>query len=308
MERTNCPVCGSDEADILFVGKDEWHGRQGEFPTLKCHICGHIYLSPRPTLDEIGAYYPDTYQPYTIAPDDEPSAWQRFNRRLALRKRVKYIRKHVPVKGKVLDVGCATGNFLAALRDDGWQVQGVEVSEYAVNYGRTRHQLDIFHGLLDEASFPDNSFDLVSFWDVLEHVHDPVATLQEANRLTKTGGYLLLLLPNPSSLEAKLFGGYWAGWDTPRHLNVPSEQVLETRLLPKTGWQFQSMHCLTGRIWLFNLSLAHWLNNHIDNDTQKRWIMRVMRSLPMRLLSLPIFGIIERLRLGSVMAILARKL
>ncbi len=306
MEQVSCALCGADNKKLLFEGRDEWYKQPGTFPTVQCQECGHIYITPRPDKDEIGVFYPNEYSPYHIASEDEPSWWQRFNCRYGMSKRVKLIRSRLPKRGNVLDVGCATGNFLAALRDDGWQVQGVEVNEYAANYARARHQLNVFNGELTNAQLPDQHFDLVVFWDVLEHVHHPRETLLEAARIAKPQSTLLLVLPNVDSFEAQWFGQYWAGWDTPRHLHIYSQNVIR-QFLNETGWQMTEMICITGRIWLFNLSLEHWLQNKVHSIRRRKMIMSVMRSLPIRLLSLPYFMIIERLKKGSVMAIFAKR-
>lgn len=307
MEQVTCALCGADNTELMFVGRDEWYGREGEFPTVRCRECGLIYLNPRPDRAEIGQYYPDEYAPYFRAIDDEPSWWQRFNRRLAIRKRIRLVQKRLPQPGRVLDVGCATGTFLAALRAHGWQTQGVELSSYAAAYARSRHGLDVFTGEIVDAQFPANQFDLVVLWDVLEHVHQPRETLLEAARVAKPTGTLLLTLPNPNSIDAWLFGQYWAGWDTPRHLYIYSEEVIY-RFLQETGWQMLEMTCVTGRIWLFNLSLEHLLQNKLANKHIRQVLMAIMRTLPVRILSLPYFMLIERLKKGSGMAIFARRL
>ena len=306
MEKVPCALCGANQTELLFRGYDEWYKQVGSFPTVQCELCGHIYITPRPDKNEIGAFYPDEYSPYYTAIEDEPSLWRQFNRRYGMSKRVKLIQSRLLRKGCVLDVGCATGNFLAALRDDGWEAQGVEFSEYAANYARQRHQLDVFHGELEDAHFDDQRFDLVIFWDVLEHVHHPRETLLETARIAKVDGTLLLVLPNPDSFEARLFGQYWGGWDTPRHLHIYSETVI-SQFLSETGWKMTEMICVTGRIWLFNLSLEHWLQNKMQSIRGRKIIMAMMRSLPMRLISLPYFMITERLKKGSVMAIFAQR-
>ncbi|MCA9977269.1 MAG: hypothetical protein KC413_16025, partial [Anaerolineales bacterium] len=120
-------------------------------------------------------------------------------------------------------------------------------------------------------------------------------------------GTLLLVLPNPHSIDAWLFGKYWAGWDTPRHLYIYTEPVIR-RLLYETGWQMVEMTCITGRIWFFNLSLSHLLQNKLTHEGLRRLIIMIMQSLPVRILSLPYFMIIERLKKGAGMAVFAHRL
>lgn len=304
MENVTCAVCGADDSEILFEGKDEWHHLPGRFPVRRCCQCRLIYLSPRPDRSEIGRYYPDEYAPYQPAVGDAPSLLQRFERRYALYKRIKAIQRYVPGQGRVLDVGCATGNFLAALQARGWDVYGVETNANAAAYARRQLNANVFAGELEEARFPNNFFDLIVFWDVLEHVHQPRLALTEAARIARPGARLLLVLPNPDSLEAQLFGQYWAGWDVPRHLQIFPLTTIE-RLLRETGWQVNHVICLTGRHWLFNLSLQHWLNHHVSSAAWRKIILMIARLWPVRILTLPYFVIVEKVRKGSVMAIFA---
>ncbi|MEM7333742.1 MAG: class I SAM-dependent methyltransferase [Chloroflexota bacterium] len=306
LEQVNCHVCGSDNTTILFEGEDLWFKRPGRFPVCVCQVCGLIYLNPRPHRDAIGAYYPDSYQPYKIATEDIESPTQRWEQAYSIQKRVNVIQKHCPNPGTVLDVGCATGNMLAALRDVGWQPTGVEMNPTASAYARERHQLDVFTGELNEAAFENGRFDLVIFWDVLEHVFEPKETLQEAARIAKSEATLILTLPNPESIDAKLFGSSWGGWDTPRHLQIFPKAVVN-RLLNETGWEMENLICMTGRHWLFNLSLQHWLEQRVDSKKVRQFILSITRSTIFRAITLPYFILVEKLKRGSVMVIFARR-
>lgn len=305
-ETVRCAVCGSDETKTLFYGADYWFKLNGRFPVGQCKTCRLIYLKLRPTRDSIGVYYPEAYQPYRIATEDIEPRRQRWEQATMLKKRVRAIQKRCPQPGRVLDVGCATGTLLASLRDAGWDPHGVEPNPKASAYARERLGLDVVSSELQNANLGDSSFDLVIFWDVLEHVFDPRDTLAEAARLAKPGGTLLLSLPNPHSIDAKLFGKFWAGWDIPRHLQIFPLPVLR-RLLEETGWQMEEMLCMTGRHWLFNLSLQHWLENRVKAAWMRRLVLGTTRSAVFRALTLPYFMIIEKLKLGAIMVIFARR-
>lgn len=306
LENVRCAVCGSDTPEILFEGADYWFKLPGRFPVCQCTQCGLLYLNPRPTRDSIGAYYPENYQPYRIATEDIGSYRQRWEQATMLKKRVRAIQKRTPEPGRVLDVGCATGTLLAALRDVGWEPHGVEPNPKASAYARERLGLNVITGELQDAGFDEKSFDLVIFWDVLEHVFDPRDTLVEAARLAKPNGMLLLTLPNPHSVDAKLFGTYWAGWDIPRHLQIFPLPNL-ARLLRETGWRMDETLCMSGRHWLFNLSLQHWLENRVSAPRVRRAVLGVTRSAVFRALTLPYFMLIEKLKLGAIMVIFARR-
>ncbi len=304
METVICNLCGAVEAETLFEGYDRLYRQPLRFLMKRCRVCGLIYLSPRPDSEEITSYYPDNYVAYLPAIDDDPSWWRRLNRRRSLAKRLRVILSRAGQTGRVLDVGCATGNLLNALRGHGWEVYGVELNARAAAYARERLGLPVFTGDLMGVHFPDGWFDMVILWDVLEHLHDPKGVLQEAARVTRPGGRLVLSLPNPHSVEARVFGRYWAGWDVPRHLHIFTVSVLGC-LLSKTGWQIDEVFSMGGRHWLFVLSLRYWLEEHLHSRTLRQALLKVAESLPMRLLMLPYYIVVERLRRGSVMTVFA---
>jgi SAM-dependent methyltransferase len=99
-------------------------------------------------------------------------------------------------RGRLLDVGCGAGYFLDAARETGWDVRGVELSPTAARVGREQLRLDIFQGTLAEAGFPDNWFDVVTLFEVVEHLRDPGAVLADAQRILKPGGLLAVQVPN----------------------------------------------------------------------------------------------------------------
>jgi SAM-dependent methyltransferase len=304
MESVDCTLCGASNAEILFTGRDLWYGIEGHFPVCRCRVCGLIYLSPRPSVAEIADYYPAQYAPYRLAEASAASRWQRWNRRYGEGKKVRAVEREIAEQGKALDIGCATGDFLERLRERGWQVAGVETSAEAAAYGRARLGLDIFTGHLEEAHFPDSSFSLVTMWHVLEHLHDPFGTLMEVARITRPEGTLVLAVPDPGSLEARLFGRFWAGWGVPRHLHIFSRSLLK-QYLSSTGWRVKKVRHMTGRHWLFNLSLRHWVNERIASPPARRLLLGLAASLPVRLLTLPLFVLVEKLHKGSIMVLFA---
>lgn len=306
MEFVKCALCGAENDETLFIGHDEWYHQPGDFPVKRCRECHLIYLNPRPTKAEIGQYYPAVYEPYLSAIEDESSRFRRWERRYGMYKNLRVVTRRVSQQGRALDIGCATGNFLVALSQAGWEVAGVDTSQVAVDYARSRFGLDVYHGELDEANYPDQHFDLVTLWNVLEHVYDPGQLLKETARITKPGGTLMFSVPNLDSFEARLFGRYWAGWDVPRHLHIFSQDVIR-RYLKESGWELTEIFCMTGRMWLFNLSLQHWLQNEVKSESKRHWIMGLAKSIPVRLIMLPYFAVVERLKKGSITAVVATR-
>lgn len=129
-------------------------------------------------------------------------------------------------KGRLLDVGCGNGRFLAQMRELGWEVMGVEPDPEAVRIAREQFGLEIFQGTLEEARFPDDNFDAITLNHVIEHVTDPISLLTECRRILKPVGKLVVVTPNIRSLGARLFGKAWLHWDPPRHLFLFSPKSL----------------------------------------------------------------------------------
>lgn len=303
MEVVDCTNCHSSQKQPVYELADFWQKQAGTFVLNKCLHCGLLYLSPRPTEAEIGRYYPDEYAPFATQP---ASRWQRWNRQLGLRKRTRLIERYQPKKGHALDVGCATGDFLLALQQEGWHVQGVELTPSAAHYAREQHGLTVADGSLESADFAEQQFDLITMWHVLEHVYDPEQTLRETARIARPDALLLLAVPDPESWEARIFGRSWAGWDAPRHLHLFRLSHLQAKLT-EIGWDPIATHYMDGRHVLFALSCRHWLDNHRLPNWFKTISNRIIGSVFARILLLPYFWLIERLGKGSIMVILARR-
>lgn len=133
-----------------------------------------------------------------------------------------------------LDVGCATGRLLEALRDEGWETAGVELCEPSAEYGRTQRGLQIKSGTLEEAGFPDESFHIVHASHLVEHLTEPRLFLKEAFRILKPGGYVILVTPNTAGFQARLFGRAWRSL-IEDHICLFSKQNLSL-LLRKEGF------------------------------------------------------------------------
>ncbi len=301
-----CNLCNSQTARILFAGTDRLHGGEERFNLMECQQCGLIYLNPRPGLEELDRYYPVDYQPFLKAIADEPTLFKRLDRRYGLYKRTHEVIKRAGYSGRVLDIGCATGIFLEGMRVRGWQPDGVELSEFAAKYARERFALPVFSGTLEGAGYPDNQYDLVTMWDVLEHLPDPSGTLAEINRILKPGGWLVLSLPNPLAWERYWFNQYWAGWDVPRHFHLFTPDVL-ARYLEQAGLQMNEITSFTGRHGVLVLSIQMWLTSKNYSDRTNRLILALIKSLPARMLTYPFYALADALNRSSIMVVFAHK-
>jgi len=187
-----------------------------------------------------------------------------------------------------------------------WQVFGVEPNQWAARYAREQLKLDIFHGHLLEANLADNQFDVVTLWDVLEHLHDPRQTLTEIWRILKPGGFLICSVPNLDSIDAKLFGRFWIGLDAPRHLYVYSRCTLSAML--KAGClQPRKFFCFYGRYTAFALSVRLVLREWVQSERTRTWLDRILFAPLWRFLFLPYFFFIDKLGRGTIVTVYAQK-
>lgn len=305
-EYVPCALCGKDETERLYLGRDRAYGRPGRFPIVRCRHCGLVYINPRPDLQAIGYYYPADYEPYKRAPEEARFKIQQIHQRLKLRSRCLVVAK-LCKRGQLLDVGCATGIFLAQMKRYGdWQVFGVEPNQWAARYAMDRLGLDVFHGYLSEADFADDQFDIVTMWDVLEHVHDPRRILAEIYRVLKPGGFLICGVPNLASVDAKIFGRFWIGRDVPRHLYVYSRHTL-SMMLKAEGLQPQKFFCFYGRYKAFALSLKLLLREWVRSERARKWLDRILFMLVWPFLFFPYFFLVDKLGKGIIVTVCAQK-
>jgi SAM-dependent methyltransferase len=144
-------------------------------------------------------------------------------RRRAVDEEVRML--HAVAQGRLLDVGCGSGEWLSLMKNQGWRVEGVDFDANAVRVARERG-LDVHCGSLDEQRFPDDTFNAVTLNHVIEHIPDPLGTLTECARILKPGGRLILFTPNVSSLSHRVFKQHWRGLEPPRHLHLFSPQSM----------------------------------------------------------------------------------
>ncbi len=249
MEWVKCDLCGLDDVESLLTGKERSWGGEEEFGVVRCRNCGLIYTNPRPTQEEISRYYPSQYSAFAFS----QGGLGGLLRRTLLEREVRKMRSLIGEVGRVLEVGCGTGEYLAALQQvGGWSVMGLEPSPYAAQVAKERG-LEVVTGTLEEARLDDQAFDLVILRHVLEHLPSPSHTLGEVRRLLADGGLCHLTLPDIGSWEAKLMGRFWYDLDLPRHLYHFTKKTLFD-LLAKHYFQVRRIgHSYTPNIWIGSL-------------------------------------------------------
>ncbi len=231
MRDVPCLFCGVADERLRFV--------EAPFRVVECARCGLVYVNPRLPPERLHAMYQHDYWTSDRASEFGYSAYLAeaplYLRTYRLRSR--HVRRHCPAPGRVLDVGCAAGFFLAVMKEQGWRTTGVELSEPMVEHARSRLDLpDVRVGDLLGVDLPPASFDLITMWDVIEHLEDPPAHLSAARRLLAPGGRLLLETQNVDSAFARLLGRRWQHYKHEEHLYHFDPRSLR-RLLETTGWE-----------------------------------------------------------------------
>ena len=303
MEWCRCPLCGEDQAQPWRAGPDRLHGTPGTYQLVRCRNCRLVYLNPRPTLDEIEAIYPAEYSPHRVV-RRRANPLRRLDIAYGMAKRARFVERYLPEKGRALDVGCATGEFLLELGRRAWQVVGVEISQAAAQTA-IEAGLDVRVGTLEQSGLEASSYDLVTLWDVIEHLHDPVGALGEIRRLLKPAGLLVMSTPDLSALDARLFGDYWAGLDIPRHLCL-FDPVMMSRLLEQGGFELVARRYLTGSYSVALMSARAWLRDRRWPAPAQAGALRLAELPLWRLLAWPLFRLAERAGIGPVMTVVAK--
>ena len=178
---------------------------------------------PKPSIEELPSYYES--EDYISHTDGKRSLFEKlyqFIKNIALKNKLKLINSQSQ-KGKILDIGAGTGDFLVVAKNDGWEIMGIEPGEKPRNIA-IQKGVSFVNNLSDLA---DNSFDVITMWHVLEHVPDLDLQIKEIKRLIKPNGTILIAVPNFKSFDANYYGKFWAAFDVPRHLWHFSKTAIE---------------------------------------------------------------------------------
>jgi len=237
-------------------------GTKSSFHLYRCPACGFLFVHPLPE-SSLEIYSQDYFEGateghgYVEYDRDKEAMIPSFKRYLEL------IEKAHGKKGKILDVGAATGFFLDIARKQGWETAGVEPSDYAAGIGRSKG-LDVQTGTLDTFDAPDHSFDVITLWDVIEHVPDPRAVLRRVRRLLKPGGIVAINTPDADSLWARVMGLQWHLIVPPEHLHLFGVRSLR-RVLADTEFDCLMVSKIgkTFTVQYVFHTLAHWQKLYI---------------------------------------------
>jgi SAM-dependent methyltransferase len=279
-----CPLCGSARLQTRFDLRYSWQDSQTFVPAeylspemafvlRGCQDCGFSFSSPQPNEEWLSQLYGKTSDSYFTPLGEGSPERQAFYRRVQTAVMERGIEK-----GRVLDIGCGTGEALASWRE-GFVRHGVEPSRFAAERARATAGADVHVGTLETARYPSGYFDVVTAFDVLEHLPDPRRLLQEVARVLRPGGLLVVETGNIHSLNARLAAGHWYYVRLPGHLSFFGPSTLR-RVLDETGYHAPTImpthHGGAGLAQL--LGYAKAMTRHL-----------LLRGIGPRVLALPIF-------------------
>jgi SAM-dependent methyltransferase len=253
-------------------------------------------MNPQIAPECISRFYPDDYAPHQAG----STSTSKNVRKPDLPRMILDSLNH---QSRVLDVGCGKGEFLNRVRQFcHCRVYGIDFSENAVLCAKKQYGLDVFQGEISAAPFEEKSFDLITAFHFIEHVHDPAKAINKAFTLCKTSGYLVIKTPNYYSLCAKLFKDKWYPLDCPRHLYIFSPSNLTT-LLEKSGFEVVKVDFETSsKSWLGSLQYVFYGDNFNPRAKNK-----LRRSSLARVFVSPISHLAALLNRGDIMTVTARR-
>lgn len=255
-----CPACGASARTPFRAGlRDRLIGSPGSWDLSRCASCGSAYLDPRPTAASIGRAYEGSYMTHGPPASPAPAGAAGRARRALLNGHLNacygYSLRPAPSVGRLLalvpgvavrtdrwirhlspqtpsprllDLGCANGEFMLRMRDLGWQAEGLDLDDAALAEAR-RAGLSVRRGTIEDAA--GSGYDAITLGHVVEHLHEPRRVLTRARELLRPGGMLWLATPNVEALGHRLFGADWLALDPPRHLVLFTGGALRDLLL-----------------------------------------------------------------------------
>jgi 2-polyprenyl-3-methyl-5-hydroxy-6-metoxy-1,4-benzoquinol methylase len=252
LETVNCPLCDSLEYKIYIKDAKELYNNMNDFfDVCECNRCKHYFTNPRPTIETIEYFYPDDAGYYAFGINHNQTGFMyevykqilnitynyklktNINKNVAKMVFFFYKRKirvsHIAYfieNGKLLDIGCSSGNYLKKMDTLGWSVYGTEINKKAVDY---------INKELGLANVTNNFFDVVNMNMVLEHIYDVNLMIQKVQKILKKNGQLMLSVPDISGFESTVYNKYAYGLQVPEHIHHFTPQTIRV-LLEKNGF------------------------------------------------------------------------
>lgn len=216
-----CPICNGNKFKPFLMCTDFTVSRE-TFQIAECENCRFHFTNPRPAEEDVGKYYQsEEYVSHSGTKTGLVNKLYHLVRNYTLAKKLqmllRLVGKQKPANTTILDYGCGTGEFLNICQKAGFNVFGMEPDDKAramaiKNYGLNVQPPEVIN------AFKSESFEVVTLWHVLEHIHRLKEFLSELKRILKSSGIAVIAVPNLTSIDAKIYKEFWAAYDVPRHL------------------------------------------------------------------------------------------
>jgi len=227
--------------------------------------CGLLYTNPRPKPESIQSYYESSdYLSHNNEPENLFSRCYRAIRRIMLSYKAGVLKKYINANGlpvRLLDYGCGTGEFLLKIKELKYDVVGFEPNENASEQVKKKG-LPVIENDKDFDKHDDNSFDIITLWHVLEHIHDIKSRIKLFSRILHNNGLLVIAIPENKSFDAAYYKSDWAGWDLPRHLFHFDEPTLK-RLVGSNEFTLLGKHPLLFDSFYISLLSERFRNSRL---------------------------------------------
>ncbi|UCF05097.1 MAG: class I SAM-dependent methyltransferase [bacterium] len=283
-----CNLCGSESYSRYYEQKDHRFEKtpRDTFRMVKCGECGLIYLNPAPTKTYMKYFYPDTFYDFRAFPVPsrrksirdflEIASPINLRSKLALKEKTDLVKRLHKHPGKLLDVGAAEGNFLLAMKKNGWDVLGVEISKSMADFASEKYGITYINDDLNNLSIRDfktKDFDIITMWRSFVHMYDPKAALQLCNQILKPNGKIIIMSTNSDSVEEKLFRRTDPNLiDVPRHLYHVNPDIVK-KYFEVTGFKFI-------KTFYFSLNITSRLtiitNSKLSRMRKKYWFDKLI--------------------------------
>ncbi len=305
-ETVGCDLCGGGAAKTFLPLEDHLFGVPGSFRVARCSSCGFLFTSPRPMRADLKRLYETYYVDHESSSAlDQSHLKSELIHRPSLRRLYhslfgNYLAAMLrEARGRVLDIGCGTGNILKEMEALGLDAYGIEPNPKAAE-ACAKKGLRVVQGTLEETRFQENSFDTVILWHVIEHVPSPSSLLDAIYPILKPGGQVFICCPNAESYMAAMFKPFWAGWHMPFHFSHFTPETMKSLILKKS-FQPVRIRAVTPD-FLFPQSLEAFRRQKKDGKRaglRRLGSPRMTRSLPFRAMAALTFRLLDSLFPGK---------
>jgi SAM-dependent methyltransferase len=277
LENTDCIICGASDYTVVATGSDYLYKTVGQqLHYVQCKKCGHLYLNPRPTIDQIGNIYPKNYSSFSGKFSKNKSLIARLKDQVLLSR---FNRLNIDkVKGlRVLDVGCGDGRFLISLRQHhpDFVLHGLDWNFSAATFDALKSD-GIFPivGTAEDMKLENEFYDVIVMNQLVEHLWEPREALKRCFNALRPGGTFVLETPDPDGYDRLFFfrSGLWGSYYWPRHLNLFSGKLLSCLLVEIGFVDTRKTQLLAPMCWIY--SIISTVEKHNFHPSYIRTIVR----------------------------------